>query len=76
MECTYNIDEELDFCDFDENQLSQVANNIVINAQQAMPSGGKMSIHAKNILLKDNEISTLKEGNFVKISGSSPKFVG
>ena len=49
VECTYNIDEELDFCDFDENQLSQVANNIVINAQQAMPSGGKMSIHAKNI---------------------------
>jgi PAS domain S-box-containing protein len=33
----------------DEGQLSQVFNNIIINAQQAMPRGGRVSLTAENI---------------------------
>jgi len=32
----------------DKGQLSQVISNLVINAQQAMPTGGTITIHARN----------------------------
>ena len=66
--CEYEIDEDLWLCDFDENQLSQVIGNIVLNAQQAMPLGGKIIICAKNVLIKNEGISKLKEGKFINIS--------
>ncbi|MBF0367203.1 MAG: PAS domain S-box protein [Oligoflexia bacterium] len=45
---------------FDENQIGQVIDNIVINAIQAMPLGGKLTIAAQNV--------TLKEVHYVQIS--------
>ena len=55
-------------CKFDKNQISQVIDNIVINAQQAMPMGGTVLISAMNTVLKENEKGTLRAGNYVKIS--------
>lgn len=43
------IDNPLNKCDCDENQIAQVIDNIVINAKQAMPQGGKLMINAVNI---------------------------
>jgi PAS domain S-box-containing protein len=43
------IENNLYTCDCDENQISQVIDNIVINAKQAMPQGGKLLINAENI---------------------------
>jgi PAS domain S-box-containing protein len=45
----FNIPENLWLCDFDKNQISQVIDNIVINAQQAMPDGGTIEVFAENI---------------------------
>ncbi len=39
----------------DEGQLSQVLNNLVINAQQAMPAGGSVEILARNVSLGGHE---------------------
>lgn len=36
-------------CDFDENQMAQVFDNIVINARQAMPLGGNLDVAVRNI---------------------------
>ena len=39
--------------DADKGQLSQVISNLVINAKQAMPEGGKISINAENFSQKN-----------------------
>ncbi len=43
-----DIEEGLWPCECDENQMSQVFDNMLINAKQAMPSGGSLWISAKN----------------------------
>ncbi len=50
----------------DEGQLSQVINNLVINAQQAMPSGGAVELLARNISLRGHE-TALAPGDYVRI---------
>ena len=52
----------------DEGQISQVLNNILINADQAMPSGGNISINASNLPLKLKEVMPLSAGDYVRIS--------
>jgi signal transduction histidine kinase/ActR/RegA family two-component response regulator len=52
----------------DEGQMMQVLSNVLINADQAMPSGGIIRITAGNITLGDGEVAPLKAGRYVKIS--------
>ncbi len=66
--CSFNLPDDLWLCDFDKNQISQVIDNIIINAQHAMPSGGNIQITAANASLDQNEQVGLKPGKFVKIS--------
>ena len=61
------LEEDLWLCDFDENQMGQVFDNLIINARQAMPLGGKIRISAQNKVLKEGEIYPLKPGNYVQI---------
>lgn len=51
----------------DEGQISQVINNLVINASQAMPDGGVITIKCENITINSNEERSLTEGDYVKI---------
>ncbi len=67
--CEFDIAQDLWLCDFDENQMAQVIDNIIINAIEAMPQGGKIKITAKNITVDDQSaLPPLREGSFVKIS--------
>jgi signal transduction histidine kinase len=43
---SFEIAPDLWLADFDENQLSQVIDNLIINAQQAMPQGGTIVVSA------------------------------
>ena len=52
----------------DKGQLGQVFSNIIINAKQAMPNGGKVNTFAENIEINKNELHPLKEGKYVKIT--------
>ncbi len=54
----------------DEGQLMQVFNNLLINADQAMPSGGIIRIWAQNITLGPGSDLPLGAGRYVKISVS------
>ncbi len=68
VSCVFNIQENLWPANFDKNQVGQVFQNIVINAQQAMPNGGIIEITARNITLNGKETTVLPAGNYVKIS--------
>ena len=68
ISCAFTIQDGLWLCNFDKNQISQVIDNIVINAREAMPMGGAVLISAMNVSLKANEKGTLHAGNYVKIS--------
>ncbi|OGW34251.1 MAG: hypothetical protein A2X58_03795 [Nitrospirae bacterium GWC2_56_14] len=52
----------------DEGQLSQVINNLVINAVQAMPEGGTVRISCENTALGADSGLPLPAGNYVKVS--------
>ncbi|MBS1192665.1 MAG: domain S-box, partial [Nitrospirae bacterium] len=45
-----SIDDDLRPVEADEGQLGQVVQNIVLNAEQAMPLGGRIEIAARNVL--------------------------
>lgn len=65
--CRYHL-ENLWLCDFDENQMGQVFNNIAINAIEAMPMGGTIDIFGANVQIGDGERHPLKAGRYVRIS--------
>jgi PAS domain S-box-containing protein len=52
----------------DEGQMVQVFNNLLINACQAMPDGGIVSISAENFYVKVKSSLPLSSGNYVKIT--------
>jgi PAS domain S-box-containing protein len=49
----------------DEGQISQAINNIVINANEAMPAGGTLKIRVRNAVI--NKVGTLPRGNYIQI---------
>jgi PAS domain S-box-containing protein len=63
-------DPELHLCEADEGQIGQVISNIVINARQAMPSGGLIKIRLGNKVVRANEISALVAGDYVVVAVS------
>ena len=69
--CQFNIPEDLWSVRVDIDQFSQVIENLVINADQAMPRGGTIHVTAENCLLNEVDIQTLPlptVGEFVKIT--------
>ncbi len=69
-----NVKVELDLeaglwnAEFDENQLAQAFDNILINAKQAMPSGGTLRISGRNVVTEQGPALELAPGRYVKLS--------
>jgi PAS domain S-box-containing protein len=66
--CRFSFSDDLWPCNIDKNQISQVIDNIVINAQQAMPNGGALEVTAHNVSLGEKENPALAKGKYVKVS--------
>ena len=64
----YKIDDDLKPAEIDKAQFRQVLYNIVINAEQSMPNGGVIKVHADNCCLSDDQIPNLKAGDYLKIT--------
>ena len=54
--------------DADKGQIQQVVSNLVINARQAMPNGGRLQITLENADLAAAAVPTLQAGRYVKIA--------
>lgn len=52
----------------DEGQLSQVFHNLIINASQAMPGGGTITVTAQNEMLADNNPLSLQPGPYIRLT--------
>lgn len=63
-----SFDEKLWAVEADEGQIGQVIQNVVINAQQAMPEGGTVTITTKNVHAPQKGLPhLLKNGDYVEI---------
>ncbi len=72
--CNLLIPEHLRPVNIDKGQVSQVIQNVVKNADQAMPEGGTITISAENTTIGDLESVPLKKGKYVwiKIQDQGP----
>jgi len=61
------IAEDLWPVEVDEEQIRQVINNLVINADQAMPEGGMIEVTADNVSLALDQVILLKAGDYVRV---------
>lgn len=52
----------------DEGQMSQVINNLLINADQSMPQGGAIRVSCENASLEKDKTIFLKECPYVKVT--------
>ena len=67
--CDFQLPNDLWPVEIDPGQVSQVINNLAINADQAMPAGGTLRITGENIDLPTGSVSLgLRAGRWVKIS--------
>ncbi len=66
--CRFDLPEDLWLVDYDAAQISQVIQNLVINAHQAMPHGGLVTVAAQNIVVDERADLPLPPGRYVRVS--------
>ena len=77
IEITYHLPDDLWIISADATQMHQVLMNLCVNARDAMPDGGSISIKAENTFLDENYARMhieAKAGRFVvvKVSDTGP----
>jgi two-component system cell cycle sensor histidine kinase/response regulator CckA len=65
-----NLHKDLWMVEVDRGQIEQVLLNLFINAWQAMPGGGSLTVNTENVTLDAGYLKpyTIKPGRYVKIS--------
>ena len=68
--CSFNFPEQLWLTEVDKGQISQVIQNLVLNASKAMLKGGTINITCENVIFNDSDrpSTLLNEGRHIKIS--------
>lgn len=69
--CQCEIPDDLWPIEADEGQIGQVIHNLTVNAHQAMPTGGMLSIIGENIILTTEQAkqqSLSAEGKYIKLT--------
>lgn len=67
VNCIYDIAKDLWPVEVDEGQLSQVTQNLAINASQAMVNGGSITIRARNKILETETVHPLPPGKYIEV---------
>lgn len=69
VSCNYTFQDDLRMVNVDSGQLSQVVQNIILNAKHAMPEGGKININCDNVEDAPTEsLLSMHDGNFIRIT--------
>jgi PAS domain S-box-containing protein len=68
--CVYEFDPNTWGAEVDGGQITQVVQNLVINADQAMPDGGVITLRTANRIIVDGEFPDLPPGRYVEIQVS------
>ncbi|MGB3225262.1 MAG: ATP-binding protein [Desulforhopalus sp.] len=63
-----DIPDSIHALEADEGQLTQVFHNIIINATQAMPGGGVLTVSARNELLNEKNAFSLPPGPYLQLT--------
>lgn len=67
--CNYKIPKDLWVVDVDSGQISQVIQNIIINAKHAMPEGGTVAIQCANVQDAGREtLLSVDKGDYIRIN--------
>jgi CheY-like chemotaxis protein len=68
VDCVYDIPPDVLPIEADEDQIRQVVENILRNAMEAMPAGGKITIAVRNVRISPEDRLPLMEEDYVRIS--------
>ncbi len=68
VRCDLALAPDLDVVEMDPGQMSQVLQNLLINAAQAMPDGGVIEVQADNVWLESDTHVPLPIGHYVKVA--------
>lgn len=68
VKCEYEIDGGLWEVEIDKRQTGLVFHNIILNAKEAMPAGGKILIKAENVTIDETDNQPPGRGKYVVIS--------
>jgi len=66
--CEFSIPDDLWPVEIDSGQINQVINNLVMNANQAMPAGGVIELRVENITIGTADALSLEDGKYIKLS--------
>ena len=67
IQVIFEIAENLRAVEADENQIRQVFYNLTVNAIEAMPEGGILTIQAQNAEVQSTDSLPIKEGSYIRI---------
>ena len=70
IQCEFSLDSELWEVEADVSQIEQVLMNLITNAREAMPEGGKLIIETRNVKMDEMYASVrgIKPGDYVMLS--------
>jgi len=68
VRCEFAMAEGVWPADVDAGQIRQVIRNLALNAREAMPEGGLISVRAENVVLGLQENPSLPPGDYVRVS--------
>jgi len=67
VRCEFSFPDDIRAVEVDPGQMNQVVNNLIINADQALPDGGIITVRAKNVEVGPEGLPNLPAGSYVEI---------
>jgi PAS domain S-box-containing protein len=68
LRARFELEDELPAVEADEGQMSQLWNNLLVNARQATAGAGEIVVRSRRRTLREGEIPTLAPGGYVEVS--------